>query len=108
MYVISTCTSSQLSRIHVHALDMIIDNDPPIERNVSVPRDLGGLSCSSFTAGIVEAVLDGLGFVRYRFASLCSYYSQLPAAGAGHSAWDTHSPASFQNDDFDQIRKICT
>lgn len=43
--------------------DMIIDNDPPIERNISVPRDMGGLSCSSFTAGIVEAVLDGLGFV---------------------------------------------
>ncbi|KXN87536.1 Transport protein particle subunit trs31 [Leucoagaricus sp. SymC.cos] len=41
---------------------MIVDNDPPIERNISVPRDLGGLSCSSFTAGIVEAVLDGLGF----------------------------------------------
>ncbi|KAJ3576286.1 hypothetical protein NP233_g526 [Leucocoprinus birnbaumii] len=41
---------------------MIIDNDPPIERNISVPRDLGGLSCSSFTAGMVEAVLDGLGF----------------------------------------------
>ncbi|EKM60699.1 uncharacterized protein PHACADRAFT_155795 [Phanerochaete carnosa HHB-10118-sp] len=41
---------------------MIIDNDPPITRNVSVPRDMSQLSCSSFTAGIVEAVLDGLGF----------------------------------------------
>jgi hypothetical protein len=44
--------------------DMIIDNDPPIERHISVPRDMSQLSCSSFTAGIVEAVLDGLGFVR--------------------------------------------
>ena len=43
--------------------DMIVDNDPIIERNISVPRDLSQLSCSSFTAGIVEAVLDGLGFV---------------------------------------------
>ena len=42
---------------------MIIDNDPPIERYISVPRDMSQLSCSSFTAGIVEAVLDGLGFV---------------------------------------------
>lgn len=42
---------------------MIIDNDPPITRNISVPRDMSQLSCSSFTAGIVEAVLDGLGFV---------------------------------------------
>ncbi|KAH9836611.1 TRAPP complex subunit trs31 [Rhodofomes roseus] len=41
---------------------MIIDNDPPITRNISVPRDMSQLSCSSFTAGIVEAVLDGLGF----------------------------------------------
>lgn len=44
--------------------DMVIDNDPPITRNVSVPRDMSQLSCSSFTAGVVEAVLDGLGFVR--------------------------------------------
>lgn len=42
---------------------MIIDNDPLVERHISVPRDLSTLSCSSFTAGIVEAVLDGLGFV---------------------------------------------
>ncbi|KAF8887739.1 NO signaling/Golgi transport ligand-binding domain-containing protein [Infundibulicybe gibba] len=34
---------------------MIIDNDPPIERHISVPRDMSQLSCSSFTAGIVEA-----------------------------------------------------
>ncbi|KAG6371585.1 NO signaling/Golgi transport ligand-binding domain-containing protein [Boletus reticuloceps] len=41
---------------------MIIDNDPLLERHISVPRDFSTLSCSSFTAGIVEAVLDGLGF----------------------------------------------
>jgi len=44
--------------------DMIIDNDPLFERHISVPRDISQLSCSSFTAGIVEAVLDGLNFVR--------------------------------------------
>jgi hypothetical protein len=49
--------------ILTHIIDMIIDNDPPIERYISVPRDLNTLSCSSFTAGVVEAVLDGLGFV---------------------------------------------
>lgn len=42
---------------------MIIDNDPQITRFISVPRDMSSLSCSSFTAGIVEAVLDGLGLV---------------------------------------------
>ncbi|KAF5337145.1 hypothetical protein D9611_003413 [Ephemerocybe angulata] len=41
---------------------MIIDNDPLLERHISVPRDISQLSCSSFTAGIVEAVLDGLNF----------------------------------------------
>ncbi|KAJ7190920.1 NO signaling/Golgi transport ligand-binding domain-containing protein, partial [Mycena pura] len=41
---------------------MIIDNDPLVERYISVPKDMSQLSCSSFTAGIVEAVLDGLGF----------------------------------------------
>jgi len=45
--------------------DMIIDNDPLVERHISVPKDLSQLSCSSFTAGIVEAVLDGLGLVRF-------------------------------------------
>jgi hypothetical protein len=44
-------------------IDMIIDNDPLLERSISVPKDMSQLSCSSFTAGIVEAVLDGLGFV---------------------------------------------
>jgi hypothetical protein len=53
-------------------VDMIIDNDPPIERHISVPRDFSSLSCSSFTAGIVEAVLDGLCFVSYIL--LCGQY----------------------------------
>lgn len=44
--------------------DMIIDNDPPITRYVSIPKEMSQLSTSAFTAGIVEAVLDGLGFVR--------------------------------------------
>lgn len=51
------------SETSLNVLDMIVDNDPPITRNISVPRDMSQLSCSSFTAGIVEAVLDGLGFV---------------------------------------------
>ncbi|KZT01014.1 uncharacterized protein LAESUDRAFT_764139 [Laetiporus sulphureus 93-53] len=36
---------------------MIINNDPPITRNISVPHDMSQLSCSSFAAGVVEAVL---------------------------------------------------
>ena len=62
------CTFCLLGLIlfpHPIPADMIIDNDPPITRNISVPRDMSQLSCSSFTAGIVEAVLDGLGFVSH-------------------------------------------
>lgn len=47
----------------LHLADMIIDNDPPITRHISIPKDMSQLSCSALTAGIVEAVLDGLGFV---------------------------------------------
>ncbi|KDQ19907.1 hypothetical protein BOTBODRAFT_75366, partial [Botryobasidium botryosum FD-172 SS1] len=41
---------------------MIVDNDPPITRHISIPREMSQLNCSALTAGIVEAVLDGLGF----------------------------------------------
>lgn len=47
-------------------LDMVIDNDPPITRHISIPKEMSQLSCSAFTAGIVEAVLDGLCFVSGR------------------------------------------
>src|SRR5258706_10678238 len=42
---------------------MIIQSPPPLPRHISVPRDMSQLSCSALTAGIVEAVLDGLEFV---------------------------------------------
>ncbi|CAE6368879.1 unnamed protein product [Rhizoctonia solani] len=41
---------------------MIAGNDPPITRYISTPKDMDQLSCSALTVGIVEAVLDGLGF----------------------------------------------
>lgn len=44
---------------------MLVDNDPPLTRFISIPREMSSLSCSAITAGIVEAVLDGLGFVSY-------------------------------------------
>lgn len=53
---------------------MVIDNDPLLERHISVPKDFSQLSCSSFTAGIVEAFLDGLNFVRQFLWSLSSIH----------------------------------
>lgn len=70
----------------VRHIDMIIDNDPPIERHISVPKDMSQLSCSSFTAGIVEAVLDGLSFVRIQlcfspFGTIKIWFSSLAWQG---------------------------
>lgn len=46
------------------AADMISTNTPLFARSISVPREMSQLSVEAFTAGIVEAALDGLGFVR--------------------------------------------
>lgn len=42
---------------------MIGDDDMIITRGVEVPRDMSELSCGALVAGIVEAVMDGAGFV---------------------------------------------
>ncbi|KAG6814428.1 hypothetical protein H0H92_007431 [Tricholoma furcatifolium] len=68
---------------------MIIDNDPPIERHISVPRDMSQLSCSSFTAGIVEAVMDGLGFVAFAKSDITSInsYGYSPHPLSSYLGW---------------------
>ena len=87
--------------------DMIIDNDPPIERHISVPRDMSQLSCSSFTAGIVEAVLDGLGFVK--MLSFILFTDLIyPTASARYGAQYTDGAASISDHHFDKTRQICT
>ena len=43
---------------------MIQDNDPVIAQFISVPKELSGLSCAAFTAGVVEAILERSQFVR--------------------------------------------
>lgn len=88
-----------------HSLDMIVDNDPLIERHISVPRDMSQLSCSSFTAGIVEAVLDGMGLVSCAFAiSYINLNTPRCAARASHSAQHTESPLSVPNNHPHQTR----
>ncbi|TIB01096.1 hypothetical protein E3P96_02497 [Wallemia ichthyophaga] len=41
---------------------MITDNTPLLSRSVCIPSDLKNLSTESFTAGIVESVLDGFNY----------------------------------------------
>lgn len=92
----------------VAAKDMIIDNDPPITRNISVPRDMSSLSCSSFTAGIVEAVLDGLGFVRYTPYALTRTPSNgvLPTVRTRHCAQHAQRPIPQPNHNPNQAREV--
>lgn len=40
----------------------IIETEPLVNKFISVPKDKGSLNCASFTAGIIEAVLDGCNF----------------------------------------------
>jgi hypothetical protein len=42
---------------------MISTNYPLFARSMSVPKEMNQLSVEAFTAGVVEAALDGLGFV---------------------------------------------
>ncbi|KAH8664141.1 NO signaling/Golgi transport ligand-binding domain-containing protein [Xylariales sp. PMI_506] len=41
---------------------MIIDNEPLVNRYISVPRDMSQLNCAAFVAGIIEGVCDGSAF----------------------------------------------
>lgn len=51
-------------------LDMISDNEPLVNKFISVPKDMSSLNCAAFVAGIIEAMLEG---------------SQFPAKVTAHS-----------------------
>lgn len=85
--------------------DMIIDNDPLLERHISVPRDFSTLSCSSFAAGIVEAVLDGLGFVSLVVFPLAPFSSL--AARQSHRPQHSHPTISVPHHHTDQAGAVC-
>jgi hypothetical protein len=42
--------------------DYIIENEPLVNKFISVPKDKGSLNCASFIAGIIEAVLTEMNF----------------------------------------------
>lgn len=100
------CVSPTQKSIQL-TIDMIIDNDPPIERHISVPRDMSQLSCSSFTAGIVEAVMDGLGFVCTKFYSPL-HPTHVIQARSRDGPQHTDGTIPLSNDDTHKTREICT
>lgn len=48
----------------VDCTDMIIENAVLVNKFISTPKDLSGLNCAAFVAGVVEGILDGADFVR--------------------------------------------
>jgi hypothetical protein len=75
---------------------MISTNTPLFARSMSVPKEMSQLSVEAFTAGIIEAALDGLGFVSLDSVKLGSYthtfYSLQPARVTAHSVATTEHP----------------
>lgn len=49
---------------------MILENEPVVNKFISVPKEMSQLNCAAFTAGIIEAILDGAMFVS-DYRSLC-------------------------------------
>lgn len=42
---------------------MIADNEPIINKFISVPKDFSQFNCSALIAGLIEAILEGQRFV---------------------------------------------
>lgn len=61
--------------------DMISTNTPLLAKSMTVPREMNQLSVEAFTAGIVEAALDGLGFVSASLSPLSALLTEYFAAG---------------------------
>ncbi|KAF3021028.1 hypothetical protein G7054_g15130 [Neopestalotiopsis clavispora] len=62
---------------------MIIDNEPLVNRYVSVPRNMDQLNCAAYVAGIVEGVCDGSGFA----ARVSAHTVRQPGEEEGREMW---------------------
>lgn len=71
----------------------IIEKDPLVNKFISVPKDKGSFNCATFTAGIIEGVLNDCGFVSAMQISnypRCVYLEWKRAIWV-HSTWQTKS-----------------
>ena len=71
---------------------MIGDDDMVITRGIQVPKEMKELSCAALVAGIVEAVMDGSGFVSRRLISLLFF----ARSGAEWVDVEVHSPRELR------------
>jgi hypothetical protein len=72
----------------------LIEKEPLVNKFISVPKDKSSLNCASFTAGIVEAVLCGAGFVSTSTICRPNFHIEnaprSPIIGQCPQSWTTH------------------
>lgn len=65
--------ASSLERSTEHEDEyMVGDDEPVLDRGVNVPKEMSSLNTNALLAGLVEAVMDGLGFVGSSVLQPCS------------------------------------
>jgi hypothetical protein len=64
---------------------MITDNEPVVNKWISVPKEMNQLNCAAFVAGIVEGVCDGAGF--WAKVSAHSVGEQEDGGASGGEMW---------------------
>lgn len=62
---------------------MIIDNEPLVNKYISVPKNMDQLNCAAYVAGIVEGVCDGSGFP----ARVTAHTVRQPGEEEGREMW---------------------
>lgn len=85
---------------------MIGDDDMVITRAVEVPKEMSELSCGALVAGIVEAVMDGAGFVSsiFRKGATCCKLTLQRAAGTGYLSLGAFGDGATADRSTDQAR----
>lgn len=62
---------------------MIIDNEPLVNKYISVPKNMDQLNCAAYAAGIIEGVCDGSGFP----ARVSAHTVRQPGEEEGREMW---------------------
>jgi hypothetical protein len=67
---------------------MLSDKDMLVNTYISVPKEMSGLNCAAFVAGIIEAILTGADFV--------CHYCRVPGQLFPASEFPTHETVTEQ------------
>lgn len=72
---------------------MISDVDLMVNKYISVPKDMGGLNCAAFVAGIVKGALDNAGFPARSVNVLSPFLPKVKRAQTCRQ-W-SHKPSTY-------------